>query len=121
MQHKNNRDGLAPQVVPHGSCPAKTFTLPNGEVRLGRTVLNHCQIVGEVAKEIIARFPGALGQDLFPDGSHMAAASHDIGKVSPCFVEKIRQACTPGMALITYFTIHRVNACRSAQGATRIV
>jgi len=87
-------------VVSFAKCPAKTFLTNNGEVIQGRTVVNHCQIVGEVAKEIIFRIPPELGCALFPDGAHMVAASHDIGKVSPCFVEKIRQACTPDMATI---------------------
>jgi len=40
----------APQLT---SCLAKTY----GEKQAGRHVLNHCQIVGEVAKELIARMP----------------------------------------------------------------
>jgi CRISPR-associated endonuclease/helicase Cas3 len=59
-------------------------------------VLNHCQIVGEVAKEIIARFPPGIGQCLFPAGAPLLSATHDIGKVSPYFVEKIRRNCTAG-------------------------
>ena len=98
MRRKANSGDVALRVVPRDSCPAKTFTLPNGDIRLGRSVPNHCQIVGEVAKEIIARLPRSLSDDLFPHGSHLVAASHDIGKVSPCFVEKLRQACTPGMS-----------------------
>nr|WP_260294625.1 CRISPR-associated helicase Cas3' [Sedimenticola hydrogenitrophicus] len=67
-----------------------------GEVRPGRSVLNHCQIVGEVAREIIARFPQNLSKRLFPPGAPMAPASHDIGKVSPYFFERIRRNCTTG-------------------------
>lgn len=82
-------------VVSFSECPAKTF-MAGAETKQGRSVLNHCQIVGEVAKEIIARFPPQLRVALFPAGAAMAAASHDIGKVSPYFVEKIRQACGIG-------------------------
>ena len=69
-------------------CLAKTY----GETRPGRCVLNHCQIVGLVAKELIARMPEWLRNDLFPDGSELIAACHDIGKVSPTFQKKIYRA-----------------------------
>ena len=80
-------------VVPFGDCPAKTFLADDGQSRQGRSVLEHCQIVGEVAKEIINRFPLDLSARLFPAGAPMTAACHDIGKVSPYFVEKIRRNC----------------------------
>lgn len=83
-------------AVPFEACPAKTFESSSG-VSLGRSVLNHCQIVGEVAREIIRRQPAALSSALYPQGAHFAAATHDIGKVSPTFVEKLRRACTPGL------------------------
>jgi CRISPR-associated endonuclease/helicase Cas3 len=81
-----------------GACVAKTFQTKIGTTIQGRSVLSHCQIVGEVAREIIARFPLKNKASIFPAGSILVSAAHDIGKVSPCFVEKIRQACTPGMA-----------------------
>lgn len=88
-------------VIPYTVCPAKTFTSESGAVAPGRVVLNHCHIVGQVAKEIINRFPDQLGGQLFPKNSPMVAAAHDIGKVSPCFYEKIRSACTPGYHSMT--------------------
>ena len=75
-------------------CPAKTFQTLDGGVQAGRSVAEHCHIVGEVARAIIARYPRRLGTALFPRDSPFAAACHDIGKVSPCFYEKLRQACT---------------------------
>jgi len=81
-------------ALPFHTCPAKTFVQADGVVTLGRTVVEHCQIVGEVARGLIRRYPSALGATLFPDGTAMAAASHDIGKVSPCFYEKLRRACS---------------------------
>ncbi len=90
-----------PSAIPYEECPAKTFQLKTGEYAQGRTVLNHCQIVGEVARELIARYPDEIGKALFPNGAILAAAAHDIGKVSPCFVEKIRRACTDGMSTVT--------------------
>jgi len=74
-------------------CPAKTYTRPDGTMVPGRTVPEHCQIVGEVARALIARYPAWLGDALFPAGSPLAAASHDIGKVSPTFCNKLMKAC----------------------------
>lgn len=84
------------ECISYEKCPAKTYNRPDGKVQLGRSVFNHCQIVGEVAQEIISRYPDFLRGSLFPKGAPLTAASHDIGKVSPYFFEKIRQACTPG-------------------------
>ncbi len=75
-------------------CPAKTFQRPDGEIVPGRNVAEHCRIVGEVARELIKRMPPQLSQVLFPPGSPLIAAAHDIGKVSPTFYEKLRRACT---------------------------
>lgn len=94
-------------AIPYQKCPAKTFTDPKGETVQGVSVLEHCQIVGGVAKGLIARLPTSLQQALFPKGTALVAATHDIGKVSPCFVEKIRRACTPGRATIT--PLHNIN------------
>ncbi|MBC7192928.1 CRISPR-associated helicase Cas3' [Marinobacter sp.] len=76
-------------AVSYQDCPAKTYESLGGP-RCGRTVENHCRIVGEVAREIIRRSPVA---DIFPEGAEFAAASHDIGKVSPTFYNKIKRAC----------------------------
>ena len=75
------------------NCYAKTWRNSNGDVVLGRTVFNHCQIVGTIAKRLIERYPETLQTLLFPNGSELAAAAHDIGKVSPTFVSKILIAC----------------------------
>ena len=81
-------------VVEYERCPAKTFSLDSGETVPGRSVINHCQIVGAVAKELIRRMPGNISRQLFPAGSEIAAACHDIGKVSPTFYNKIMRACS---------------------------
>jgi CRISPR-associated endonuclease/helicase Cas3 len=72
-------------------CLAKTYG-EKGNKQKGRNVLNHCQIVGEVARELITRMPELLKNDLFPHGSELIAACHDIGKVSPTFQKKIHDA-----------------------------
>src|SRR5690554_2678002 len=87
-------------VLQYGACPAKTYLKPTGEKLPGRTVLNHCTIVGEVARELIRRFPPELAKALFPKGAPLVAAAHDIGKVSPTFYEKIRRACAPELTAL---------------------
>jgi CRISPR-associated endonuclease/helicase Cas3 len=83
---KNNNCTHALQLK---DCLAKTYKTSSGEKRAGRRVLNHCQIVGEVARELLNRLPDWLVSALFPKGSELIAGSHDIGKVSPTFQEKI--------------------------------
>ena len=70
-------------------CLAKTYKSFTGEKLAGRQVLNHIHIVGEVAKELLNRMPPWLVVELFPTGSELIAAAHDIGKVSPTFQEKL--------------------------------
>lgn len=91
----NSRAGnTLPAAVLFSLCPAKTWLRQDGQTVLGRSVIEHCRIVGEVARELITRFPPQLAEALFPAGSPLVAAAHDIGKVSPTFVEKLRRACT---------------------------
>lgn len=93
-------------VIPYQDCPAKTYTAPDSLIYVGRSTLNHCQIVGTVARELINRFPHELRDSLFPSGSELAAAAHDIGKVSPCFYEKIRRACAKNNSLKVLLNIN---------------
>lgn len=71
-------------------CPAKTWMDPGGNKRPGRSVFNHCQIVGRVADTLIQRYPESIRRALFREGDPLVAAVHDIGKVSPTFYNKIR-------------------------------
>lgn len=100
MLKKTVKKNDFPPVISFKDCPAKTFQKKNGEISQGRSVLNHCEIVGEVARALITRIPPKIQETLFPKDSIMAAAAHDIGKVSPCFVEKIRRACAPHLTNI---------------------
>jgi CRISPR-associated endonuclease/helicase Cas3 len=70
-------------------CLAKTRVTEEGKREGGRDVFDHCSIVGEVARELLARMPSFLRSELFPEGSELVAAIHDIGKVCPTFQEKI--------------------------------
>ncbi len=91
---KKNRDshpkisGNA-SILPLDQCLAKTWKQPDGENRPGRLVLSHCTIVGMVAKALIHQMPDWLSENIFPENSHIIAAAHDIGKVSPTFQKKI--------------------------------
>ncbi len=92
--------------VKYQACPAKTYRTPDGDV-VGRSVFNHCQIVGEVAKELIRRISCANLRSLFPEGSAFTAASHDIGKVSPTFYNKIMHACSRDLIPNVNFELER--------------
>lgn len=81
------------EVIDYLLCPAKTMIDERGRSVLGRSVMSHCEIVGAVAKEIILRLPEST-QKLFPNGSSLAAATHDVGKVSPTFYNKLMNACS---------------------------
>jgi CRISPR-associated endonuclease/helicase Cas3 len=94
-------------AVSYTECPAKTFEQKDGSKVTGQTVFNHCQIVGEVAKELIQRFPLP---HLFPKGAAFAAANHDIGKVSPTFYNKIHTACNKSNSEKHYPLIAGFNA-----------
>jgi CRISPR-associated endonuclease/helicase Cas3 len=72
-------------------CLAKTYGNDKNKQK-GRDVLTHCEIVGEVARELIKRMPVWLSEALFPEGSILIAACHDVGKVSPTFQKKIYTA-----------------------------
>ena len=90
----NTKNHLKFSDIHFDKCPAKTFQHPDGRIELGRTVTEHCQIVGVIAKALINRYPHNLRSKLFVPDAPFAAACHDIGKVSPCFLEKLRRACT---------------------------
>lgn len=86
-------------TVSFDSCPAKTFPTADGKTLAGRSVFNHCRIVGEIARAIVSRYPPGLRANLFPEGAPLVAAGHDIGKLSPTFYEKLRRACDYGESL----------------------
>jgi len=89
---KLNNHNSQQEILPLSECLAKTIKNENGEKEPGNNVKTHCYIVGLVAQELISRLPKWLRKSLFPAGSELLAAAHDIGKVSPTFQEKIHRA-----------------------------
>ncbi len=85
---KEDSDVQVRAVMSLSTCLAKTY-LKEDVFVAGRTVLDHCCIVGEVARQMLSRIPEWLRIKLFPVGSELVAAAHDIGKVSPYFQERI--------------------------------
>jgi len=90
----------APAIIPlplirYEDCPAKSFQLHDGVMVAGRSVYEHSLIVGKVAAALLARLSTQLCSSLFPAGAPLVAAAHDVGKVSPCFYEKLRRKCLP--------------------------
>ena len=75
-------------------CLAKSYKPDQGNILKGCSVAEHCHIVGAVARALIQRLPGWLQDSLFPAGSDLIAAAHDLGKVSPTFQKKIYSALT---------------------------
>ncbi len=89
---KNAEAPVERPLLPLESCLAKSRKIDASRSVAGRTVLNHCRIAGEVARELIARSPEYLRESFFPDGSALIAACHDLGKVCPTFQQKIHSA-----------------------------
>ena len=83
----NNKAASCAYSISIDECLAKSWKTENG-VLAGRSVLNHCVIVGMVAKELLKRWP-LFSKSLFSSSSPLIAACHDIGKASPTFQYKI--------------------------------
>ena len=77
------------------ACLPKTWVTPEGQTLPGRTVLEHCQIVGRIAEALIVIiWPSGMAGQLFPYNLPLLAALHDVGKVTPIFQKKLALALT---------------------------
>jgi len=75
-------------VLDYTRCPAKTYRDHLGESQPSPiTVRDHCLVVGTIAQALMDRLPVTTRQQL-PDNSAALAALHDIGKVSPGFLQR---------------------------------
>ena len=90
--HRLTPKGDSLPSLPLELCLAKTRGTDNSGKLAGRSVLEHCSIVGAIARELITRSPKFLRDSVFPQGSALIAASHDIGKISPTFQKKIHSS-----------------------------
>ena len=79
-------------VLPLEECIAKTYQGLNDSTHVGVNVYTHCLIVGYVARALLSRYSNTPVGELFPLGSELVAAVHDVGKISPTFQEKIRRS-----------------------------
>jgi CRISPR-associated endonuclease/helicase Cas3 len=86
---QSNRKSQA-ETLPLELCLAKTRNDSVGR-KAGINVFGHCVIVGEVAKALIEYTIPAVRNVLFPAGSELVAAAHDVGKICPPFQEKIHR------------------------------
>lgn len=83
---------LSSPALPLEQCIAKTrIGSANSVPTAGRTVEEHCRIVGAVARVLLQRMPHAQ-QVLFSEHAHVPALVHDIGKICPTFQEKLYRA-----------------------------
>ncbi|MDD5755492.1 MAG: CRISPR-associated endonuclease Cas3'', partial [Methylococcales bacterium] len=85
------KESITNNALPLSECLAKTYGEKENKQK-GRDVLTHCQIVGEVARELLKRMPDWLREALFPEGSILIAACHDVGKVCPTFQKMLYDA-----------------------------
>ena len=88
----NQQNHTVTTFITYQDCLAKTCRLSDGTAIAGRGVFEHCVIVGEVAKQLLALIPSSLRKKLFPAGTELLAAAHDIGKVSVRFQNKLKKA-----------------------------
>ena len=70
------------------NCFAKTC-FSDEKKQMGKTVDEHCRIVGEIADYLLKNFCSEPVQKLFPENTPLIAALHDIGKISPTFQIKL--------------------------------
>lgn len=77
-------------IIPLEACLAKTRKTKAG-VLPGRTVGEHCEIAGAVARELLSRIHKAWAgaNNILPENYMLAAKAHDVGKESPAFQKKL--------------------------------
>lgn len=73
---------------------SKTVQKNDASIVKGLDVETHCKIVGLVARQLISFYPAWLQKKLFPSGSDLIAACHDVGKISPDFQLMIHEFLT---------------------------
>lgn len=72
-------------------CLAKTWVNAEGVVSPGRSVLEHCQIVGSVAQQLAEFLPKDSFKLTDKNTIGFLASLHDLGKISPKFQSKLEK------------------------------
>lgn len=85
---KSQEKSFFDEVISWEDCLAKTWE----STKAGRSVSDHCQIVGKIAEKIVMSFPEKIRTDVFDESICLLAACHDVGKITPIFQEKIKNA-----------------------------
>ncbi|MCI5577506.1 MAG: CRISPR-associated helicase Cas3' [Succinivibrio sp.] len=88
---KNSKKEEITYQVDFKNCLAKTY-YKDGACIPGQTVLEHCSIVGNLAKVFLEYYPETIINEYFPKDTPLIVASHDVGKVSPSFQIKLKKA-----------------------------
>ncbi len=92
------------EIIETEDCLAKTRKLSSGEVVQGRSVREHCLIVGEIARRISKLYPNR--NKLFGCDIGFIASLHDLGKVTPEFQNKLK-AVIDGSTKKTFSSVER--------------
>jgi len=109
----DNIVSVDPPLIPLDLCIAKTVNeLP------GVSVETHCTIVALIAKELVKILPPNIQNKLFPKGTDLIAALHDIGKVSPSFQKMIYENVEESFkeALVDFSQVDKSFASRLKAG-----
>lgn len=85
-------DQISAEKISLDNCFAKTCRIDSSKSVYGKTVDNHCKIVGNIAKYILTSYCLKQVAALFPKSSPLIVAVHDIGKISPTFQLKLAKS-----------------------------
>ncbi len=105
---KKSKENKTEFSVPDLDFIAKAVVSPDGTPQKGVDVLTHCLIVGLVARELIRRQLDWLRKKLYPEGSELSSAAHDIGKISPGFQQKLYQVIGVLLQLVSPALVHQI-------------
>ena len=88
---QNNNQNVQSSLPADFNLLSKTTYNAGGKAVPGLDVAAHCTIAGLIAREIINTLPESI-RFLFPEGTALVAALHDIGKANPDFQKMIYEA-----------------------------
>jgi len=113
--HKSVSTNLCEKDLDGVSFYAKTCHSTKNKTTFGKTVDEHCKIVGLIAAELIKLFPNSVIKRLFPRGSALIAAVHDIGKISPLFQLKLAKSVLADIDSLPHISIYKNSILNESQ------